>query len=533
MTRLWNACLLALFCFGIFLGSAFAETIELVTYYPTSSSTGDLHAKSLTVGAAYNGVTPTDGVAAISNLLYVGGGYDPANPPAAGTLFQVKGVDNTSNNVLFLPGAGAGADIRVGIGTNNPQGPLHVVGVDNAASNVLFMPGGGTGTIGVGIGINPPPSLLGVGGNSSAAGTRQAITIGNAGFGVPTAEGTPSNGDKLVLWNDAATTYKAGIGLNAANELWLQSSGNNANNKITFYTSNASTAPSQKMMIDSNGNVGIGTTSPQRKLDVAGDLQVGGATPSGTGMNVGSVNFRNTTTGTWWHWTLRGPDQGSNLEMHVRPSGTGVPNIPLAMTPAGNVGIGTNTPITKLDVNGAAAFQGNSIYVKNPVSPANTKSWGFVVQSDGSGFVMGRSNDTIGAGGLNQDHIVMAPNGTTFVYGFVSASDSRLKTEIVPLTGALEKIASLEGVQFHWKDHPDERRYHMGFIAQDVEKVFPDLVYTGPDGMKSIASVEMIGVLTEAIKELKAENERLRADDDELKRKLALIEARLAKDNPK
>jgi len=188
-----------------------------------------------------------------------------------------------------------------------------VVGTDDALDRVLFMPGADTGgdpglpEIRVGIGTANPLSLLGLGVDTGAAGTRQAVTVGNAGLGAPTAEGTASAGDKLVLWNAAAAPvgpYKASMGLNADNELWLQSSGNNANNKITFYTSNASATPSQRMVIDKDGNVGIGTANPNVPLHVSSNLAanvpsvkvVSAAAPNAAGVEM--LRLTNALSGT-------------------------------------------------------------------------------------------------------------------------------------------------------------------------------------------------------------------------------------------
>lgn len=70
-----TACLLALLSLlplTPFPGRAWAETIELVTYYPASGGSGDLHVRSLTVGTDYEDVTPADGTAILSGLLGIG-----------------------------------------------------------------------------------------------------------------------------------------------------------------------------------------------------------------------------------------------------------------------------------------------------------------------------------------------------------------------------------------------------------------------------------------------------------------------------
>jgi len=79
-------------------------------------------------------------------------------------------------------------------------------------------------------------------------------------------------------------------------------------------------------------------------------------------------------------------------------------------------------------------------------------------------------------------------------------SDERKKTNIEVIPNALEKVLQLRGVIFEKLD--DGNRRHSGIIAQEVEKVLPEVVYTAEDGMKSVAYGNMIGLLIEAIKEL-------------------------------
>jgi len=87
-----------------------------------------------------------------------------------------------------------------------------------------------------------------------------------------------------------------------------------------------------------------------------------------------------------------------------------------------------------------------------------------------------------------------------------SSSDSRLKFDITPLSNALEKIQALTGVSYVKKDCPDRK---LGFIAQDVEDIYPELVFTGEDAMKSIKYDSINVILLEAIKELNSECDSL------------------------
>jgi hypothetical protein len=81
---------------------------------------------------------------------------------------------------------------------------------------------------------------------------------------------------------------------------------------------------------------------------------------------------------------------------------------------------------------------------------------------------------------------------------FLYSSDKSLKTNIQPLQNSLEKIQQLQGVSFNWKS---TGKADDGLIAQDVEKVFPELVSTDSEGKKSVEYGNLIGVLIEAIKE--------------------------------
>jgi hypothetical protein len=92
------------------------------------------------------------------------------------------------------------------------------------------------------------------------------------------------------------------------------------------------------------------------------------------------------------------------------------------------------------------------------------------------------------------------------------SSDERLKTNIETLTNALEKVKNIRGVSFDWKDeyihdHGGEdgyfiRKRDVGVIAQDIEKVLPEVVVDRIDGTKAVKYDRIIALLIEAVKEL-------------------------------
>ena len=102
-------------------------------------------------------------------------------------------------------------------------------------------------------------------------------------------------------------------------------------------------------------------------------------------------------------------------------------------------------------------------------------------------------------------------SGDIIAYG--TPSDKRLKENIKPIESALDKVCKLQGVTFDWKksDSILDIKQDIGFIAQDVQKVLPELVRENDNGMLSMRHQGIAPILLEAIKELKAEIEELKS----------------------
>ena len=87
-------------------------------------------------------------------------------------------------------------------------------------------------------------------------------------------------------------------------------------------------------------------------------------------------------------------------------------------------------------------------------------------------------------------------------------SDETLKENIETINDALLKVDELRGVYFDMKANPGKRK--TGVIAQEMERVLPEVVSTADDGIKSVAYGNVVGLLIEAIKELKEEVDQLK-----------------------
>jgi hypothetical protein len=112
---------------------------------------------------------------------------------------------------------------------------------------------------------------------------------------------------------------------------------------------------------------------------------------------------------------------------------------------------------------------------------------------------------------------------------FVNPSDERLKKNIVPLANVLDKLLLLQPKTYQYRltDPAYTNTNLTGFLAQDVEKLFPDFVHTGQNGYKGIAYHNFGIIAVKAIQEQQLQIETLRMENDEMKKKQEEMEKRL------
>ena len=156
---------------------------------------------------------------------------------------------------------------------------------------------------------------------------------------------------------------------------------------------------------------------------------------------------------------------------------------------------------------------GNDNYIRHG-SAAAVRS--FINVADGATNVSNNNQLTNGAGYTTYTSDQATNTNSTVTFTTLNAgtvnttSDERAKEDITPITGALDKVQQLSGYSFTLKA-TDEKS--SGVIAQEVQKVMPELVQEGAEGLLSVQYGNMVGLLIEAIKEQQAQI-------DELKQKL-------------
>ena len=116
------------------------------------------------------------------------------------------------------------------------------------------------------------------------------------------------------------------------------------------------------------------------------------------------------------------------------------------------------------------------------------------------------STGGVGIGTTDPGSYRLYVNGTAYSTGGWQSSDERLKNIISGIESPVERLEKLKGVKFEWKtdEYPEKglpEGTHYGLIAQEVEKVFPEVVGEDNEGYKTLSYNELIPVLIEAIKE--------------------------------
>ena len=212
-----------------------------------------------------------------------------------------------------------------------------------------------------------------------------------------------------------------------------------------------------RVTVDTNGQVGIGTTSPAQALHVNGTVRATRFEDTSTSYYLDPASTSNLNGAIFQGWITGGVPGSTKGYLQLLDSPSGDDTIVLnAATNANSwinswrVGIGTTEPLEKFTVG-----------IVGDLTKAVANAW------------------------------------TTF-------SDERYKEDIVPLDHALDKIDAITGYYYHWIGSDSSRQ--IGVIAQEVEEVLPEVVSTDDDGYKAVDYGRLTAVLIQAVKELQAEN---------------------------
>ena len=314
--------------------------------------------------------------------------------------------------------------------------------------------------------------------------------------------------------------------------------------KVDFFDSNlgiGTRTAVQKLHVVGNvftdGSVGVGTAAPRQLLDVqggsaivSGNIGIGTTTPQAT-LHVQGTTFATGNVGIGTQTTRQLLDvQGGSAIV------------------SGNIGIGTTTPKASLHVQGTT-YMTNTLTINNTaptitLQDTNHNS-GFIVCDNNILYIQRGANNSTTATQVSSQWPWMfnlANNDATCggnlnVVSDITAftSDMRLKTNLMRIPNALEKVQNLSGYYFDWKNkvrdmglHPSRMEDDAGLIAQEVQSVFPQAVKPAPfdhelsaetntyvsksgENYITVQYDKLVPLLVEAIKELSAQVQALQA----------------------
>lgn len=458
------------------------------------------------ITSAADNVIRFENTSASGGRVYHVGSTDTIS--GAGNGFSIFDVTATASRLLINSSG------NVGIGTSSPLGPMHVAR-DNPAgwNSSLLLQSSGT--------------FAGTAGAAHIQGYRTRGTLA--------APSSVLNGDVIAAFDSVGYGGSAVIGTtieSLATENW-SATGSGA---LLLFKTTANTtfnSPAERMRIDQNGNVGIGTTAPAYLLDAS--------STSGTSI---PIRAKTATNGVGSSLRFDALDSGATNQVGyvgLTPiSGVNQSRLSFSNTAGielisarfdGNVGIGTPAPSQKLTVAG-----GNAMFDVDygPYWAANTDGGFIKFKSTGDG--VGLSYLEIGTTDNSDEPIIFtqtanermrvhtngfvgigttAPSYTLHVVGtaglstgtaWTNASDIRLKDIHGDYEYGLNEILKLHTVRYSYKkDNPlglPSDFSKTGFIAQEVQKVIPDAVKKREDGYLELNVDPIHWAVVNSIKDL-------------------------------
>jgi hypothetical protein len=317
-----------------------------------------------------------------------------------------------------------------------------------------------------------------------------SISVGTLANGRTTA--ASANGASTIVARDSDGSFTANV-VTAGTGSFTAVSGNG----IALTAINASNIASGTL---ANARTSAATANGASTIvlrGTSGEFTAGAITGSsftGDGSALSAINASNVSSGT----------------LSATRGGTGSANLT-----AENVILGNGANAVKVVAPGTA----NNVLTSNGstwISQAVGSSGATITDDNTTASALfplftSSTSGTLTAASVNSAKLTYTPStGNLVATIHYASSDARHKTDIKNIPDALVKISQINGVTYIRTDN-DQNIRHAGVIAQEVEKVLPEVIGTDADGYKVIAYGNMIGLLVEAIKELKTEIDALKA----------------------
>ena len=543
--------------YGVYIGDVSSGT---QTNTPYSLYSSDANAYNYFGGNVGIGTTSPDSLLELSSTATNFIIRSTGSTSSASIDFQPAGGASSSNQGKFtiraggLGGTAERLDIlnadstklftiassgNVGIGTTGPTAPLHVYkNQDDFTDSIVQNPDStDTGAAARFITKADAAQIQLIAHGTARVATRYGITLGGyseiqgiGGNGLMI--GTSTNAKPIIFGTDGTEVMRitgGNVGIGTTGPGGLLEIAKSAANNINYISDYSTTD----------------TDAPYFVMRKSASATIGTASATADGEGIGTIEWDAPNSGNAWRGVANISVTQDGANNSTRPpasmtfavsDGSSVNNI-MTIASTSYVGIGTTGPGAKLDVSGNVLVGHNVNDRAITLAYGASEQWGARWRVHDTGSVVYTSFDSQNNGTWNNDVLSFAAGGSIGIgdptpdYGLdvvadinsddcfreagtqvagTCASDSRLKHNVVSLSGSLDKVLALHPVEFEWNENVAELggtfRYvpgrQVGLIAQEVQTVLPHLVEER-DGYLSVEyNLEMQMLVINAIQEL-------------------------------
>jgi hypothetical protein len=360
-----------------------------------------------------------------------------------------------------------------------------------------------------------------------------AVAPGHVGTHPAIFESTGGNGNGVIIRNQSTLTDRYALRVEASTGVMLQVL---TDGTVSLRAPSTSSAATHIPVYIANPGGFEGTsiftrTPAQLRTDIGAGTGNGTVTSvaAGNGMSFTTITGSGTVTmgtpGTLTNATSNGVTAASHTHAITNYALSGTTD-QVTVTGSGRVLGATTTLSLPQSINTTSNVEFN----RTRVGDGTAAIPAFSFKSDTNTGFFRQGTDTIGVSVVGAEEFRFTSTGQFHATGDIIAfsatpSDRRLKKDVEPLHGSLDKVLALNGVSYK-KIGGKTRETHIGFIAQDVEEIIPDVIketnllgHPDDELFKMIKYTEIIPYLTEAIKEQQKMILDLRKEIEELKRK--------------